>query len=96
MGEIFNIGSDQEITIAQLAARIRDLCGSRSTIELVPYEQIYGRSFEDMQRRVPNLGKIHRVVGYRPEVGLDQLLESAIRDTCEQMGRPAPVGLTAA
>jgi UDP-glucose 4-epimerase len=92
-GEIFNIGTDQEITVAELAARVRDLCGSHSTIECVPYEQIYGRAFEDMRRRVPNLGKIMRAVGYRPEVGLDQLLESTIRDMCEQMGRPAPVGL---
>jgi len=92
-GEIFNIGTDQEITVADLAARVRDLSGSSSPIEFVPYEQIYGRSFEDMRRRVPNLNKIRRVVGYRPEVGLDQLLESTIRDMCEQMGRPAPVGL---
>ena len=94
-GEIFNIGTDQEITVAQLAERVRELCGSASAIERVPYEQIYGRSFEDMRRRVPALGKIQRYVGYRPEVGLDQLLESVIRDTCEQMGRPLPVRLAA-
>lgn len=95
-GEIFNIGTDQEITISKLATRVRELCDSTSTIEYHPYEQIYGRSFEDMRRRVPNLGKILRVVGYRPVVGLDQLLESTIRDMCEQMGRPAPVGLPTA
>ncbi len=94
-GEIFNIGTDQEITVGDLAQRIRQMCGSASAIELVPYEQIYGRSFEDMRRRVPDLSKIQRFVGYRPQVGLDQLLESVILDTCEQMGRPAPVGLHA-
>ena len=95
-GEIFNIGTDEEITVGRLAERIRTRCASTSPIECVPYEQIYGRSFEDMRRRVPDLTKIRRFVGYRPEVGLDELLGSVIRDTCEQMGRPAPVGLPGA
>ena len=62
----------------------------------MPYEQIYGRSFEDMRRRVPDLRKIQRFVGYRPAWVLDQLLESIVRDTCEQMGRPVPVKLATA
>jgi UDP-glucose 4-epimerase len=95
-GEIFNIGTDEEITVRRLAERVRDKCGSRSAIELVPYEQIYGRSFEDMRRRVPDLSKIRRYVGYRPEVGLDQLLESVIQDTSEQMGKPVPGKLATA
>jgi UDP-glucose 4-epimerase len=92
-GEIFNIGTDEEVTITRLAERIRARCDSSSTVECVPYEQIYGRSFEDMRRRVPDLTKIRRIVGYRPEVGLEALLDSVVRDTCEQMGRPVPVGL---
>ena len=96
VGEVFNIGTDEEITVTGLAERIRSLCESRSAIEFVPYEQIYGRSFEDMRRRVPDLTKIRRTVGYRPQIGLDQLLEMTIRDTCEQMGRPIPAGLAAA
>ncbi|MGH7730682.1 MAG: NAD-dependent epimerase/dehydratase family protein, partial [Candidatus Eiseniibacteriota bacterium] len=91
-GEIFNIGTDEEVTVTQLAERIKARCDSSSPIECVPYEQIYGRSFEDMRRRVPDLGKIRRFVGYRPAVRLDALLESVVRDTCEQMGRPLPVG----
>jgi UDP-glucose 4-epimerase len=67
------------------------MCASSSPIEFVPYEQIYGRSFEDLRRRVPNLSKILRVVGYRPLLDLDHLLESVIRDTREQMGRASPV-----
>ena len=94
LGEIFNIGTDEEATVKQLAERIRAKCDSSSPIECVPYEQIYGRSFEDMRRRVPDLSKIRRFVGYRPAIGLDALLESVIRDTCEQMGRPVPVGTT--
>jgi UDP-glucose 4-epimerase len=89
IGQIFNIGTDQEITVNALAARIRDLSGSRSEIELVPYEQIYGRSFEDMRRRVPDLAKIRRFVGYTPQVGLDQLLEAVIADCRPQLGAPA-------
>jgi UDP-glucose 4-epimerase len=95
-GEVFNIGTDQEVTIVQLAERIKRMCASRSTIEFVPYEQIYGRSFEDMRRRVPDLRKVERFVGYRPEITLDQLLEVTIRDLCEQMEIPAPTGFATA
>jgi nucleoside-diphosphate-sugar epimerase len=95
-GEIFNIGTDEEITVRGLAERVKETCGSDSAIELVAYEQIYGRSFEDMRRRVPSLKKIQRFVGYAPQVRLDQLLESVVRDTCEQMGRPVPAKLTTA
>src|SRR5439155_17136159 len=95
-GEIFNIGTDEEITVRGLAERVRETCGSDSANELVAYEQIYGRSFEDMRRRVPNLQKIQRFVGYTPQVRLDQLLESVVRDTCQQMGSPVPAKLTTA
>jgi len=90
VGEIFNIGTNEEITVLGLAERIRTLCNSSSAIEFVQYEQIYGRSFEDMRRRVPDLNKIYRFVGYKPEIKLDQLLEMTIRDTCERMGKPVP------
>ena len=95
-GEIYNIGTDEEITVFDLARRIKTLCQSESDIELVPYEDVYGRSFEDMRRRVPNLSKIRRAVGYLPEVALDQLLEITIRDTCEQMNVCVPAGLATA
>jgi UDP-glucose 4-epimerase len=96
IGEIFNIGTGEEVTVLGLAERIKEMCNSKSPIEFVEYEQIYGRSFEDMRRRVPDLRKIHRAVGYKPEVSLDQLLEMTIRDMCERMGRPIPAGLAAA
>jgi UDP-glucose 4-epimerase len=95
-GEIFNVGSDEEVTVHQLAQRIQRMCESRSAIEFVPYEKVYGNSFEDMRRRVPDLRKMNRYVGYRPQISLNQLLEVTIRDTCERMGIPAPVGLAAA
>jgi UDP-glucose 4-epimerase len=96
IGEIFNIGTDEEITVLGLAERVRALCHSSSPIEFVQYEQIYGRSFEDMRRRVPDLSKIHRFVGYTPEIKLDQLLEMTIRDMCDRMGRAVPGGVVAA
>lgn len=95
-GEIFNVGSDEEVSVLELAQRIRRLCESRSEIEFVAYEKVYGSSFEDMRRRVPDLRKIERFVGYRPQVSLDRLLEVTIRDTCNQMGIPTPVGMAAA
>jgi UDP-glucose 4-epimerase len=57
---------------------------------------VYGDSFEDMRRRVPDLTKIRAAVGYRPEVSLDQLLEITVRDACERLIIPCPVGLATA
>jgi UDP-glucose 4-epimerase len=92
-GEIYNIGTDEEISVGDLALRIRARCQSESSIEFVAYEKIYGSSFEDMRRRVPDLRKIRDAVGYRPLVTLDQLLDMTIRDTCERQGLPVPAGV---
>ena len=91
-GEIFNLGSDEEVTVLELAERVKRMCQSASEIRFVPYEHVYGRSFEDMRRRVPDLRKVRRFVGYRPEISLDRLLEMTIREHCEQVGLPLPVG----
>jgi UDP-glucose 4-epimerase len=95
-GEVFNAGSDEEVSVLDLARRIKRICQSDSPIELVPYEHVYGRSFEDMRRRVPDLAKVRRFTGYRPQMMLDQLLELTIRDHCEQMGIRCPVGVPSA
>jgi UDP-glucose 4-epimerase len=95
-GNVFNAGTDEEVTVLDLAKRIKRLCHSDSAIELVPYEEVYGQSFEDMRRRVPDLKKIRRFVGYQPEVVLDRLLETTIRDHCERMGVPCPTEVSAA
>jgi UDP-glucose 4-epimerase len=78
VGEVFNIGSDEEVTIRGLAERVKALTGSESEIVAIPYEQAYGEGFEDMPRRVPDLGKLGRLIGYRPTRSLDQILESVI------------------
>ncbi|HVP14585.1 MAG TPA: NAD-dependent epimerase/dehydratase family protein [Terriglobales bacterium] len=95
-GEIYNIGTDEEVTILDLAERIKATCRSDSPVEFVAYEDVYGNSFEDMRRRVPNLEKIREAVGYRPLVRLDQLLELTVRETCDQMNVPVPAGLATA
>ena len=78
VGEVFNIGSSEEVTIRALAERVRALAGSQSEIVCVPYEQAYGEGFEDMPRRVPDISKIGSLIGYRPTRSLDQILESVI------------------
>ncbi len=78
VGQVFNIGNTEEISIRALAERVRAMTGSRSEIVLVPYEQAYEAGFEDMPRRVPSLDKIHQTVGYRPTVGLDEILTRVI------------------
>ncbi len=79
-GEIFNVGSGQEITILELARRIIRLSGSESEIEFVPYERAYDSDFEDMRRRVPNTKKIRSLLGWEPRIPLDQTLQEVIAE----------------
>jgi UDP-glucose 4-epimerase len=78
IGQVFNIGNTEEISIRALAERVRAMTGSRSEVVLVPYEEAYEAGFEDMPRRVPSLDKIGQAVGYRPTVGLDEILTRVI------------------
>jgi UDP-glucose 4-epimerase len=86
VGEIFNLGSDEEVTILSLAYRVKELTASRSEIRLVPYDVAYEVGFEDMQRRVPDLSKIGSFVGYRPKRTLDEILQSVIDDVRRRAG----------
>jgi UDP-glucose 4-epimerase len=81
VGEVFNIGNSEEITILDLAKKIRAATASDSPITYVPYDEAYEAGFEDMPRRVPDLGKIHALVGYRPTIGLDEILQRVIAHT---------------
>jgi UDP-glucose 4-epimerase len=79
-GEVYNVGSDHEITIIELATRIKRMTNSDSRIVFVPYGKAYEEGFEDVRRRVPDVTKLTRLVGYRPRLSLEQTLESIIAD----------------
>jgi UDP-glucose 4-epimerase len=78
VGEVFNIGSNQEISIGDLAEHVRARAGSRSEITLVPYDQAYETGFEDMRRRVPDIAKIKRTIGWEPAISLDETIDQII------------------
>jgi len=78
VGEIFNIGGDVEISINELALRIRSITGSSSPIHHVPYDQAYQEGFEDMERRVPDITKITGLIGYRNTHDLDGILAEIV------------------
>lgn len=78
IGEVFNVGSTQEIQIRELAQKVIQLAGSSSKIEYISYEDAYGEGFEDMKRRVPDISKIRNLIGWQPEVDLDELLQKVI------------------
>ncbi len=79
-GGVYNIGNDQEVSILALAQQIRMLTGGQSEIRLVPYSEAYAAGFEDMVRRIPDLGKIQKLIGYRPTRNLDQILHDVLAD----------------
>jgi UDP-glucose 4-epimerase len=78
VGQVFNIGNGEEITIGDLAAKIKSMTGSRSEIVTIPYDQAYEAGFEDMPRRVPDISRIKALVGYAPTVHLDETLHRVI------------------
>ena len=78
VGEMFNIGSDEEVTIVELAERIVARTGSRSEIRLIPFHEAYSTAFEDIPRRVPDTGKIRALTGWSPTRRLDDILEETI------------------
>jgi UDP-glucose 4-epimerase len=77
-GEVFNIGSTEEITIGGLARQVKQLTDSQSEIVYVPYDEAYAAGFEDMQRRIPDISKIQHMIGYKPTVAMDQILAAVI------------------
>jgi UDP-glucose 4-epimerase len=75
VGEVFNVGNNQQISIMELAKKVIEITGSTSSIEKIAYEKAYPEGFEDMQRRVPDISKINRVLGWAPEIKLDQIIK---------------------
>ncbi len=89
VGQVFNIGNGAEVSILQLAAMITAMTGSDSPIQFKPYQEVFGHSFEDMSRRVPDISKIQQLIGYRPEVQLEEILERVIEFWTSQPAAPA-------
>ncbi|HEX6135370.1 MAG TPA: NAD-dependent epimerase/dehydratase family protein [Longimicrobiales bacterium] len=77
-GGVFNIGNDEEVSINQLAERVRDAAGSTSPIVHVPYEEAYAGGFEDMNRRVPDVSKLERTIGFRPHTPLSRIIADVL------------------
>jgi len=78
VGDIFNVGSGYEITINELAEKVKEMTGSNSEIEHIPYEKAYGPGFEDMQRRCPSIEKIRSLIEFEPSYDIDTVIESVI------------------
>lgn len=85
VGEVYNIGSDHEISMLELAERIKYITESASNIVFVPYDEAYEAGFEDMMRRVPDISKIRALIGYQPKVDLDSMLANIIDYHREKM-----------
>lgn len=78
VGQVFNLGTDQEVTILQLAEMVRDRVNPGLAIKFLPYEQAYAAGFEDMRRRRPDISKIRKAIGFEPEYTLEQIIDDVI------------------
>jgi len=78
IGQVFNVGNNQQVSIEGLAQKIIEITGSKSKITKIPYSQAYPEGFEDMQKRVPDVSKIKNVLGWSPQKGLDQIIKDVV------------------
>ena len=79
-GQVFNVGSQEEISIADLAVRVTERLNSGSPIVKVTYDEAYKEGFEDMPRRVPNTAKVRELLGWTPQRNLDQIIADVAAD----------------
>jgi UDP-glucose 4-epimerase len=86
VGEVFNVGTDREVSIMRLAEMVRDAAGSSSEIVLVPYDEAYAAGFEDMQRRVPDCSKLERTIGFKPSTPLETIIADVVADQRARLG----------
>ncbi len=89
VGQVYNVGSDQEVTVAELAWRVKQLTGSASRIVFIPYDQVYEEGFEDILRRVPDVSKLRDLIGYAPQRRLDEILTHVIAHEEARLGHAA-------
>jgi UDP-glucose 4-epimerase len=80
VGEVFNVGSDEEVSINELARQVIEAAGSQSTVEHLSYEQAYGQPFDDMQRRVPSLKRVKEAIGFSPKLKLAEIIAGVIAE----------------
>ncbi|HXG87181.1 MAG TPA: NAD-dependent epimerase/dehydratase family protein [Vicinamibacterales bacterium] len=80
IGQVFNIGNTEEVSINTLAAKIKAHTGTTAEVVKIPYDKAYEEGFEDMPRRVPDLGKIHQLIGYETRVDLDEIIARVVAD----------------
>ncbi|HVO85372.1 MAG TPA: GDP-mannose 4,6-dehydratase [Syntrophobacteria bacterium] len=78
LGEVINVGGTEEVSIKELALLVKQMTGSQSPVEFIPYEKVYGPGFEDMQRRCPDIRKIRDLIGFEPKVDLRGIIRSVI------------------
>jgi UDP-glucose 4-epimerase len=90
VGQVFNIGSNEEVSIGELAETVKVLTNSRSEIVMIPYQQAYEEGFEDMPRRVPDITKIGGLIGFRPTVKLEEILKQVIAYHSNRMPSAVP------
>ncbi len=95
VGQVFNIGNSRETSVLELAHMVIQVTGSRSQVKHVPYEQFYGPRFEETRRRVPDVAKAERVLGFRAEVPLEDGLRQTIADFRSRAGRSSCAGIAA-
>ena len=81
VGQVFNLGSQEEVTIEELAKRVIKMTGGRSTLEYLPYEEAYEEGYEDMPRRVPDTAKVRALIGFEPTMDLNQIIRSVVGST---------------
>jgi UDP-glucose 4-epimerase len=91
VGEIFNLGNTEQITISALAAKIIAATGSKSSIRHIPYSEAYGEGFEDMEHRIPDLRKAQACFGYAPKRSLDEIISAVIQQVRQKKAEKGPV-----
>ncbi len=79
-GEVFNVANDQEVSIRSLAEQVIAATGSKSEIRLIPYSEVYPAGFEDMARRLPDVSKLERAIGFRPRRPLSEIIRDIITE----------------
>ena len=89
VGNVFNIGSNEEVSILELAERVAQVTRSASPIRMIPYQRAYGSGFEDMPRRIPDLRRVRELIGYTPTKSLEQILQAISRSLREDAEIPA-------